>query len=490
MFISRIRADGDRSPWGDFWFQPVTMASMSGARVSADSAMALSAVFRAVQLISGHTAMLPLILKKEGDLKRIDGHPLQKLFKRPNRWQNGFEWRQMLQAHLLLRGNAYNEIIDNSRGDILELIPRHPDRMRVEQLPGGDYRFRYTDIDGSERILSRGQVWHLRGLSSNGITGLAVIEAARESLGLGLAAQSYGARFFANDARPGGVIEFAGKFADKTARTAFRESWQEAQGSANRGKVAVLENGMTYKELGITNKDAQFLESRKFQINEIARWFGLPPHKLADLDRATFSNIEQQGLEYIIDCLLMWAEIWEAAIEAGLLFDDEGIEVEFDFRRLLRGDMAARAAYYHSGILDGWLTRNEARADDGREPLEGLDEPLRPLNMVEESEAEDNEADAEQAEPPAQEAAESADGEEGESSNSAAARLDGLLQANAARMARRLIKEPDMDAALLAESLAISPDRAAAWLAQPAWQAADLTVENITASLLTLARQS
>lgn len=477
MFLSKIRASSgeDRSPFSDFWFRPVGVRTSSGMQVSADTAMCLSAVFRAVTLISGHIAMLPLDLRKEGTKKRIAEHPIYKLFKRPNDWQNGFEWRQMMTGHLLLRGNAYCEISETARGGITALVPLHPDRVLIEQLPTGDWRYRITDSNGTQRVLSRGQVWHLRGLSSNGICGMSVIEYARESFGLGLAAQNYGSRFFANDAKPsGGWIEFPGKFADKAARTTFRESVQAVQGDSNRGKIMVLDSGMQYHEVGINNKDSQFLESRQFQISDIARWFGVPPHKLADLSRATFSNIEQQALEYVNDCLLFWAEVWEAAIESELLFDDEGLEAEFNFAKLLRGDSASRYGNYAKGISAGWLTRNEARDDDGREPIDGLDEPLRPLNMIEESDAEDQEIDVEMAETPAQEAKEPVDDANG-------ARLAALLRSNAERMARRIIKSGEFDAELIAESLAI--EKSAVLPICPDGQ----TVETITESLLEFA---
>lgn len=486
MFISKIRASDDRSPWGGFWFEPVTMRTMSGARVSADTAMQLSAVWRAVQLISGHFALLPMLLKKPGSMKPLPKHPLLALFKKPNRWQNGFEWRQMLMGHLLLRGNAYNEIIDNSRGEILELIPRHPDRVKIEQLPNGEHRYRVTDPDGTERIVARGQMWHLRGLSSNGITGISVIECARESMGLSLSAQSYGARFFANDAKPaGGWIEVPGKFADKTAKTNFREAVQDAQSAANRGKMMVLDNGMKYHEVGLTNEDAQFLETRKHQISEIARWFGVPPHKLADLERSTNNNIEHQALEYITDSLLIWTEIWEASIEDGLLFDSEGLEVDFDFTRLTRGDSSARANFAQKAIMAGYLTRNEARAMERLEPLAGLDEPLRPLNMAEESAAEDQAEDEEAAEPPAQEAKE--DLEDGPAD--ASTRLHAMLQANAARLARRMEKEGAANPRLIAEALAIPLDRAESWARTTLWTRETCTVENVTASLVALGSQ-
>ncbi|MEF8730832.1 MAG: phage portal protein [Candidatus Accumulibacter meliphilus] len=167
--------------------------------------------------------------------------------------------------HLALRGNAYNRIVANRRGEILELMPVHPDRIRMELMPSGDYRYRVTDRLGVEAILPRGEIWHLRGPSSDGLMGMRPIDLARESLGMALAAQDYGARFFANDAKPtGGWIEFPGSFKDSEAKKVFRESYQAAQSGANRGKVLVLENGMKFHEVGVTNRDAQFLELRKF----------------------------------------------------------------------------------------------------------------------------------------------------------------------------------------------------------------------------------
>lgn len=393
MFISKIRAGSeDRSPFGDFWFTPVSSRSSANVRVTPDTAMMLSAVFRAVSLISGHIAMLPIVLRDVENKEPNRHHYLNRLLKKPNRWQNGFEWRQMLQGHLMLRGTAFNEIIDNAKGEIEELIPLHPDRVKIEVLPSGEWRYRVTDADGNIRILKRSQVWKLCGLSSNGMTGLSVIEAGRESMGLGLAAQSYGSRFFTNDAKPsGGWVEYPGQFKDAEARKVFRETIQDAQSDANRGKLMVLDRGMKYHEVGLNNQDAQFLETRQFQVSEVARWFGVPPHKLAELERATFSNIEQQALEYVTDSLLIWAEIWEAGIEDILLLDDDQLEAEFDFEKLLRGDSATRFKNYGMAIKDGWMVRNEARRRENMKPLPGLDEPLRPLNMVEESSAEEGE---------------------------------------------------------------------------------------------------
>jgi HK97 family phage portal protein len=466
-FFDRFRgpnaSGGDRSPWGDFFFEPVSVRTGSGMRVSPDSALRLAAVYACVRVLSESMASLPLVIyqrRADGGKDKVTDHWLYRLLaKRPNRFQNPFEWREMLQGHLALRGNAYNQIITNAKGEVVELMPLHPDRIRLELLPSGEYRYRFTDRFGSESILPRGEVWHLRGLSSDGLMGMSPIELARENLGMALAAQDYGARFFANDAKPtGGWIEFPGSFKDSEAKKVFRESYQQAQSGANRGKVLVLENGMKFHEVGVTNKDAQFLELRKFQITDVARLFRVPPHMIGDLDRATFSNIEQQSLEFVMHTMTPWAERWEASIESELLLEGDDIEVEFDFANLMRGDAASRASYYQSGIQNGWLTRNEARIAENLNPLDGLDEPLRPLNMVEESTAEDVALDTEQAEDPVQEATEPSD--------EAAARLRALIDSSAERWARRIARAgrvDEKDLALIAQSLAVPLDRVSVW---------------------------
>lgn len=463
-FLSRWMASSDgRSPWGDFWFEPVTVRTSSGMRVSADNALRVAAVYASVRILAETMASLPFVLyrqRADGGKDRVTDHWLYRLLaKRPNRYQNPYEWREMLQGHLALRGNAYNRLVANSRGEILELVPIHPDRIKMELTPAGDYRYRVTDRLGTETILPRGEVWHLRGLSSDGLMGMSPIELARESLGMALAAQDYGARFFANDAKPtGGWIEFPGSFKDSEAKKVFRESYQAAQSGANRGKVLVLENGMKFHEVGVTNKDAQFLELRKFQITDIARLFRVPPHMIADLERATFSNIEQQSLEFVMHTMTPWAERWEASIEAELLFDGDDLEVEFDFSNLMRGDAASRSTYYQSGIQNGWLTRNEARIAENLNPLDGLDEPLRPLNMVEEGAAEDVKGNG-QPVPPGQEGTPPQDDE-------AAARVHALVASSAARLARRISRAGaivDGDVALIAEALAVPVARVGQW---------------------------
>lgn len=466
-FFDRFRASSDdRSAWGDFWFEPLSARTSSGMRVTPDASLRLSAVYACVRILSETMASLPIVLyrkRADGGKDRVTDHWLHTLLcRRPNRYQNPFEWREMLQGHLALRGNAYNQIITNPRGEIMELIPIHPDRVRMELLRSGEFRYRVTDRFGEELVLPRGDVWHLKGLSSDGLMGMSPIELARESLGMALAAQDYGARFFANDAKPtGGWIEFPGSFKDAEAKKVFRESYQAAQSGANRGKVLVLENGMKFHEVGVTNKDAQFLELRKFQITDIARLFRVPPHMIADLDRATFSNIEQQSLEFVMHTMTPWAERWEASIGAELLLDVDELEVEFDFANLMRGDAASRSAYYQSGIQNGWLTRNEARVAENLNPLDGLDEPLRPLNMVEEADAESAEMSDETSDPTTETPSPAQDG--------ARTRLQAVVASAADRWARRISRSgaiDDKEIGLIAEALAVPLAAAESWAAK------------------------
>lgn len=391
LFIPKAQ---DRSPYGDFWFTPVGSRSFSGVRVNGDSALRMTAVFACVRVLAETFASLPFGLWKEkagGGYTKVTDHWLVDLFcRRPNEWQTPFEWREMIQGHLCLRGNAYNRLITNSRGEITAMIPLHPDRVRLE-VSNEDRRYKFQRQDGSWEIILPRDLWHIRGLSSDGYMGLSPIEVASEAIGLGLAAQEYGARYFANNGAPsGGWIEHPTSFKDQASREVFKSSWQAATTGDNRHKVSVLEFGMKYHELGLKNNEAQFLESRNFQVLDIARVFRVPPHKIGELSRATFSNIEHQSLEFVQDTMAPWAERWEAAIESDLLLDgDRGLDVEFDFVNLLRGDSTARANFYGSGITNGWMTRNEARISERLNPVEGLDAPLMPLNMTPVGESED-----------------------------------------------------------------------------------------------------
>jgi HK97 family phage portal protein len=464
MFLSRISASADdRSPYGDFWFKPVSMRTATGMRISPDGAMQLTAVFSCVRVRAESFSILPLKVyrrdKTTGRRKLVVDHWLYPLFRKPNPYQHGFEWRQMCQAHLDLRGNCYNLMQTDRRGNIVSLIPLHPDRVSVVPVNEFDYVYRYSQRDGTQKTYSRAEIWHLRTTSLDGYVGLSPVAAASTAISLGLAAQEYGARFFQNDTRSSGVITLPGSFKDKTQRETFRESFQAAQTGINRHKVPVLEYGMTYTELGATNKDSQFLEARGYTRSEIAGIYRVPPHMIGDLSRATFSNIEQQSLEFVNNCMSPTAELWEASMKVDLLLEDEAdIEIEFDFARLLRGDQRARGAFYTAGINAGWLTRNEAREAEGREPIDGLDEPLRPLNMVEES---DVGTEADPTKPPVDDDTQGDEGEQGDK----ASRFAALLGGNARRMARRVAAGQPPAADVLADAMGSTLEKATTWLA-------------------------
>ena len=319
--------------------------------------------------------------------------------------------------------------------------------------------------------------------------GLSPLELGRESIGEGLAMQAYSARFFGNDARPPGWIENPGKWKDDETKRKWRESWQRLQGGANRGKVAVLESGMKYHELGLKNSDAQFIEGRGLKVADVARLFRVPLHKISDLSRATNNNIEHQSIEFWTDIMLPYAELWEASIEFQLLGQglpgaDDLLEPEFDMDRMMRGDAAARSAYYASRTQWGSMTPNEVREREGDQPLAWLNHTLRPVNMVR--------VDASGERGPAQ--APGGAGQDQTPPNdrqqnaraagaAVAARWRQVITGNAQRMARRLAAGQAVSAEVLADALAIDIEAAAAWLASPQ----HLTEDACAVALLELA---
>lgn len=386
MFTSLMRAEVDRSPGSDFWYQPVGLTSASGVRVTSEAAMRHGAVYASVQVLSQSMAVLPFELYRRnagGGRTFVADHWLYRLMaKRPNRFQSPFTWRQMVQGHLCFRGNAYCRIVEGPRGSIAELLPMHPDRVSVELLDNESWRYRYKRANGAEEVLRRDQVWHLKGLSDDGVLGLNPIEVCRESIGGAIAAERYANRFFANDAKPtSGWIGGPAKFPTNEARRKYREEVQEQQGGGNRGKMLILDAGMEFHEIGMTNADAQFIETRKLSISDIARIFRIPPHKIGDLSRSTNNNIEQQGLEFWQDTMLPWTTNWASSLLFDLLGDGvEDLEPCFGFSPLLNADSKTRSEYLSRMVTAGILTRNEAREIEGYNPLPGLSEPLVPTN--------------------------------------------------------------------------------------------------------------
>ena len=375
LFRSRDKPQNRTAGSGYSFFMGGTT---SGKMVTERSAMQMTAVYSCVRILSEAVAGLPLHVYRYNDAggkeKAID-HPLYLLLHdEPNPEMTSFIFRETLMTHLLLWGNAYAQIIRNGKGDIIALYPLMPNKMTVDRDENGHLYYRYNrssdeaiQSKDTTVILQPRDVLHIPGLGFDGLVGYSPIAMAKNAIGLAIATEEYGAKFFANGAAPSGVLEHPGTIKDPSK---VREAWQsQFGGSQNSGKVAVLEEGMKYTPISISPEQAQFLETRKFQINEIARIFRVPPHMVGDLEKSSFSNIEQQSLEFVKYTLDPWVVRWEQAITRALLTADEKKRyfVKFNLEGLLRGDYQSRMQGYATARQNGWMSANDIRE------LENLD---------------------------------------------------------------------------------------------------------------------
>ena len=369
----------------DFWYSPVRGMTASGAQVDPESAMGVSAVLACVVLLSDTIASLPLhIYRRRADAgkERVSDHPLSDiLHTQPNVYQTAFEFRQMMQSHVLLRGNAFARVVPGPRGAVDQLLPLHPDHVTVERLADGNLVYRYNPGDG-EQLYSQEDIFHLRGpvCDKNGVCGISVIDLQRESVGGAMAVQQYGNRFLGNDARPSVVLTHPGQLG-ADGQKVLKDGWRRAQGGGNNHSVAVLEEGMDIKSISVSPEQAQFLQTRKFSITDIARIFRVPPHMIGDLEKATFSNIEHQSLDFVVHSLRPWLVRWEQAITRDLILQKRAFFAEHVVDGLLRGDVASRYNSYAIARQWGWLSVNEIRALENKNPIPGGDTYLQPLNM-------------------------------------------------------------------------------------------------------------
>lgn len=351
--------------------------SASGKTVNEETAMQMTAVYACVRILSEAVAGLPLHLYRYTDKgkEKAVKHPLYRLLHdEPNPEMSSFIFREVLMAHLLLWGNAYAQKIRNGRGEIVALYPLMPDRMTVRRDDKGQLYYEYIrDLDehpmkGANVVrLTPYEVLHIPGLGFDGLVGYSPIAMAKNAIGMGLACEEYGSKFFANGAYPGGVLEHPGTVKDPDR---LRSNWQNMfGGSGNAGKIAVLEEGMKFTPISISPEQAQFLEMRKFQIDEIARIFRVPPHMVGDLEKSSFSNIEQQSLEFVKYTLDPWVCRWEQSMHRSLFTPEEKEDYFFKFNLdgLLRGDYQSRMNGYAIGRQNGWMSANDIRE------LENLD---------------------------------------------------------------------------------------------------------------------
>ncbi len=359
----------------------------AGPAVTEETALTFGAVYACVRIIAESVAMLPLFtyrrLANGGKEKATDVALYNLLHSTPNPEMTSFEFRETLISHVATWGNGYAEIEWSGSGRPLALWPLNPGKMTVERRRG-ELVYTYELPGGNTVTLPSWRVHHVRGLSGNGIEGYSPIRLAMQSIGVGLALEEYGARFFGNGARPGGVLKHPGILSDGAYKR-LKESWSaENEGLSNAHRLKILEEGLDYQAIGIPPEEAQFLESKKFQVTEIARWFRVPPHMLADLERATFSNIEEQGLGFVVYTLQPWLTRHEQAIERDLLTETERqtLFVEYLVNGLLRGNIASRFQAYQLALQGGWMNPNEVRSLENMNPYDGGDTYLMPLNMA------------------------------------------------------------------------------------------------------------
>jgi HK97 family phage portal protein len=364
-FLSRIfrsRASPENSLWGSaysFFFG----TTPSGKTVNERTAMQTTAVYACVRVLAEAIASLPLHTYQytdKGKEKALDHNLYYLLHSEPNPEMTSFVFRETLMGHLLLWGNAYAQIIRDGRGKVVALYPLLPDKMTVDRTERGELFYLYNK-EGINYSLRSDEVLHIPGLGFDGLVGYSPIAMAKNAIGMAIATEEYGAKFFANGANPGGVLEHPGVVKDPSK---IRESWNAVyQGSGNAHRIAVLEEGMKFQSIGIPPEQAQFLETRKFQLNEIARIFRVPPHMVGDLERSSFSNIEQQSLEFVMYTLDPWVIRWEQAIQRALFSATEkkAYFVKFNVNGLLRGDYQSRMQGYAVGRQNGWLSADDIR---------------------------------------------------------------------------------------------------------------------------------
>lgn len=379
--------------WVEDWFAGGS-ANSAGIRVDQDTALTYSPFFAGVRVLAEDLAGLPLFLYERLEprgKRRAKDHPLYTLLHdQPNPMMTSVQLRETLQGHALTWGNGVAQLVTNKRTGVIEEIwPLRPDRLRIciKRTGPGAFRRVYQyrdDVNGIYATLLDDEVLHIGGLGFDGVRGYPVVELAANAIGLGLATEHHGAKVFSNGAAPGGALSHPGNLSPE-ARRRMADDWENIHKGIDRAhRVAILEEGVTWQQVGVPNDSAQFLETRKLQVTEMARWLRLPSHKIQDLERATFSNIEQQQLDYVTSALNIWLVRWEQAILTQLLLPSERQRyfAEHLVDSLLRGDTAARYAAYAIGRNWGWLSANDVRDKENENPVPGGDDYLVPLNMV------------------------------------------------------------------------------------------------------------
>jgi HK97 family phage portal protein len=378
------------------WPQPMLYAALggyasnTGVPVTPFTALQAAAVYSCIRAISQDIAMLQPFLRRRlggGGYRREPRHPLNKLFRRPNKWQTWFEFIGYAVTSICLRGNAFIVVERDKDANPIELVPVAPDRVTMMLSDDGELWYRINSRRlGYGIVVPPDDMIHIKNISMDGYVGVSPIAIAQDVIGLALATQQHGGVLFRQGGQIGGVIEHPGVLS-KEASDRIANSWRDTHaGVQNSHKAAVLEEGMKFNKIAITNEEAQFLETRRFQVIDICRLYGVPPHRLGELDKATLNNIEQQNQQYVDSALKPTARSIEQLFDHHLLFDDERLTLEckLDFDDMTRGDMKTRYEAYQIGTLNGWLNRNEVRAKENLDPIPDPsgDEYRVPLNTA------------------------------------------------------------------------------------------------------------
>jgi len=379
-------------PLDNFWYSPVGgQHSFSGKRIDPEISQTVSAVYNAIYIISSTLGFLPLHLYRrsgESRVKAVDNPLYQLIHTQPCPGMASVSWRESQARYLVGVGNCFAEIErDKSyRPVALWIIP--PNRVKVERKKPSRKRFDFVnykvrvDNNGTEVDIPRENMLHIPGLGGDGISGISPLDMARESVGLSLAYEEYGARFFSGGALSSGIVTYPGVLSDEAFGRFKKSVDEQSRGLSRAHRLMFLEEGASFQQLSIAPDNAQFLESRKFQVSEIARWFNIPPHMLGDLERATFSNIEHLGIEFVQYCLQPWIARIEQALTIQLIGSDSEFYFKFSVDGLLRGDFKSRNEGYFQGIQGGWLSANDVRALEDMDPIPNGDQYLVPLNMI------------------------------------------------------------------------------------------------------------
>lgn len=375
--------------WFVDWLRGGT-ESDSGLTVNYKTALTYSTIWHAVNVIAGDLGQLPLVLYRRTAEGRepVDDHPSYHLLRhRPNPWMNACTWKEAIQAHVLLAGNGRSGIVRNGRGEPMQLVPFLPDRTREEVKDGQVWHVTQIGDDLKEQWFRDADVLHIKGLGFDGITGYDVISLARNSFGLGLALEKHGNRTFKNAARPSIVLETDGHFSDTAARQILHDWEAMTAGLDNSGRTALLQRGLHANAISVNNDNSQWLQSREFQRQEIAGWFGLPPHKVGDSSKVAYNSLEQENASYLHSTLNRWLNAWQEECYEKLLSEEEKASgeyyVEFNTAALLRADLKTRYAGYQIGITNEFLSPNEVREKENMNKREGGDVFRNPNTKVE-----------------------------------------------------------------------------------------------------------